>query len=171
MLSDNSSKVTSCFLVDSERLASKWAAPQLPNRSDPQRPLANVLRDLLNSLRGDIAKNTELSSLIPDIPLPQPPRKQDESSMMEESIIDLTVDSDTSENPKSEGPSARAPGEDPLWAIADVMLAKVEQLLSNAVKERSHPIQFSASLETVGPNELFVRRVMEDEVRRSPAGR
>lgn len=165
MLSDNSSKVTSCFLVDSERLASKWAAPQLPNRSNPQRPLANVLRDLLNSLRGDTARNTEL------IPLTEPPRKQDESSMMEESIIDLTVDSDTSENPKSEGPSARAPGEDPLWAIADVMLAEVEQLLSHSVKERSHSTQLSAILETIGPNELFVRRVTEDEVRRLPAGR
>lgn len=120
-------------------------------------------------LRGDTAPSADFYGDAPDRSQLKALRRQDESSVMDESIIDVSTDSDTLGTPKLKGELARPPGEDPLWAIADVMLGKVEYLLSRSVKERSHPTPPTSTFQPIGANELFVKRVTEDEVRRLTA--
>jgi hypothetical protein len=164
MLADNTSKVASCFLIDADRLAGKWATPQLPIHEETQRPLATLLKDLMCSLRGDVATSADLCHGSPDRHETGMSRRQDESSMMEESIIDVSTDSDVPGKTQPRGEPPRPSGEDPLWAIADVMLGKVERLLSHAVKERSETTQSTSPSDTFGQDGLLVKRVTENEV-------
>lgn len=131
MLMDNASKVTSCFLRDADRLASTWAIPQLPISQSRHRPLPVVLKELLISLRGKSGDSSDLDFDVPDLGESSSTSAAEQSSIMEESIID-------SENSRVHDKlPSRQPGADPLWAIADVMLSKLENLLSRAPREHT----------------------------------
>lgn len=165
MLIDDASLVTTCFPRDTERLANKWALPRLPISDRRHRPLPVVLKELVTSLRGKLDDNSPSDFEIPE-PMVSQPGAAEQSSAMEESIIDSET-SRIQDKATDAGPgsiNARQPGQDPLWAIADVMLAKVEELFAQAVKE--HPSAPAADL-AEGPDVsgmLHAMRVTENEV-------
>lgn len=159
MLIDNASLVTSCFLRDTERLASKWTTPQLPISDRRHRPLPVVLKELVISLRGKSGDNSDLNFDALDFGESIFP-VAGESSTMEESMIDSET-SRIQDQPTDD----RQPGQDPLWAIADVMLDKVERLFACAIKEHSFAATSPATEREDVRGMLHTTRVTEDKVR------
>lgn len=166
MLTDNTSKVTSCFLADTERLASKWANPQLPVSNAKQRTLPVVVKELVTALRGNSEMSSDLDFETPDLGESSFGRAAEQSSLMDESIIELDT-GPIHEPSSSTGPghvTIRQPGEDPLWAIADVMVGKVEDLLSHAIKERATPSASPYAQRARTSDMLHATRVRECKV-------
>lgn len=159
MLMDNASKVTSCFLRDADRLASRWSIPQLPISQSRHRPLPDVLKELVTALRGKSGDSSDLDFGVPDFGESTSTSATEQSSVMEESIID-------SENSRVHDKlTAQQPGQDPLWAIADVMLGKVETLLSQAIREHTSVLATHSAHGADIAGMLHATRVTENKVR------
>ncbi|KAJ9120779.1 hypothetical protein QFC22_002712 [Naganishia vaughanmartiniae] len=139
MLAEKGSTLPDYFLVDSERLAGHWAAPQLPTENDSRRPLPVVLKELMITLRGT---SEDLSDL--EIDLPDPGDGDafplDTKSTIREKSLDQRGDrpqDDVRAQPNPNNVTPKEPGKDPLWSIADVLLSKAEKLVIAAIKDRT----------------------------------
>ncbi|KAJ9108134.1 hypothetical protein QFC19_002601 [Naganishia cerealis] len=140
MLTDKASTLPSYFLIDSERLMGKWAVPKLPAEDDRHRPLSVVLKELMLSLR-ETSENSsdldiQLSDTIDNTMLPSQGRNDvKDDTFVPQSGLNASVDAGSPADGYHVTP--KEPGQDPLWSIMDVLLNKVEKLISSAIRDRT----------------------------------
>lgn len=137
MLTERSSTLPSYFLVDAERLAGQWAIPQLPIDDASPRPLSVVLKDLMISLRGSSENLDDLDILDTsnDNTFSMGARGTSRGQPIHQRGNGETKNAEL--EPKGDHVLPKRIGEDPLWAIADVLLGKVENLVTVAIKDRT----------------------------------
>ncbi|KAJ9105236.1 hypothetical protein QFC21_001601 [Naganishia friedmannii] len=137
MLTEKASTLPGYFLVDSERLAGQWAQPQLPAEDDARRSLPVVLKELMISLRGTSENSSDLDIQLPCVSDDDAFAGDSQSATRGLFAKERREIFSAYLQPKQTHVTPTEPGKDPLWSIADVLLSKVEKLVSAAIKDRT----------------------------------